>query len=365
MILKNFHAENFRNVEKCDISFSRGVNLLYGNNAQGKTNAVEGIYLFSRGKSFRARDDGELVSFGKEGFNISISYESKNGEESLEYSLFGKERRRKKNGYRLKSVKEMVGSFKAVLFSPDDLSLVKDSPEKRRSFLNVAASQCYEPYLGFYYNYKKALDNRNRLLKDISKGFYVDDKELLSWSEYLATYAAYICSFRKDYVARTEKYAREIMKEISDGKEEISLSYKTDAEGNDKKELEEEYARLLTKNLGKETAAGITLYGPHHDDLEIYINGSLARSFGSQGQQRSIVLALKLSEGEINREMGGEYPVFLFDDVLSELDEARRSYVLSGNGEKQIIISSCEKDEEMLFADRMIEVNNGRYEIKK
>ena len=137
MQIKRFKATNFRNIESCDISFSEGVNYIYGDNAQGKTNAVEGIYTFARGKSFRASDDKELIKFGEQGFNIYIEYEDKNGVNSLEYSLFGKERRRKKNGYKIEKVKEMIGSFKAVLFYPDDLLLVKDSPERRRVFLNV------------------------------------------------------------------------------------------------------------------------------------------------------------------------------------------------------------------------------------
>ena len=192
MILKKFSAENFRNVEKESISFLPGVNLLYGDNAQGKTNAIEAIYLFARGKSFRAKEDKELLKFNEEGFRISIDFSSKNGDESLEYSLFGKERLRKKNGYKINKVKDMIGSFKAVLFSPDDLSLVKDSPEERRAFLNVAISQTYPSYIDIYSNYKKALDNRNHILKEASQGRFYDENELLSWSEYMAEYASYI-----------------------------------------------------------------------------------------------------------------------------------------------------------------------------
>ena len=188
MILKRFKAENFRNIECCDISFDSGVNLLYGNNAQGKTNAVEGIYLFARGKSFRASEDKELIKFGADGFRIFIEYEDKKGINTLEYALFGRERRRRKNGYKIDKIKEMLGSFKAVLFYPDDLGLVKDSPEERRAFLNVAISQCYDSYITYYSNYKKALENRNCLLKLSSKGMYVDENELISWSHYMAEY---------------------------------------------------------------------------------------------------------------------------------------------------------------------------------
>ena len=366
MIIKKFSAENFRNIEKCELEFSPGVNLLYGNNAQGKTNAVEGIYIFARGKSFRGRDDRELVKFGEEGFRISLEYEDKEDSSTLEYSLFGKEKRRKKNGYKLKGVKEMIGSFKAVLFSPDDLSLVKDSPEERRNFLNVAISQCYPSYVNIYSNYKKALDNRNYILKEAKEGRFFDEGELSAWSEYMAEYASYIYCFRRDFIKRTEFFSKKIMKDISNGNENIELHYKSDIEEDGEREfIKNSYIRVFSERRDREKFAGITLFGPHKDDMEIIINGIGARNFASQGQQRSIVLSLKLAEGEINRELCGEYPVFLFDDVLSELDEERRKYILSGKEKKQIIISSCDSDADMFLADRIIEVKDGKYEIKK
>ena len=363
MIIKRFRADNFRNIEKCDIEFSPGVNLLYGKNAQGKTNVVEGIYYFSRGKSFRGREDKELIRFGAEGFRIYIEFEDNCGHESLEYALFGKERLRKKNDYKISKITEMIGSFKAVLFYPDDLSLVKDGPEERRGFLNVAASGCYPLYIKYYSDYKKALENRNCILKMMQKGLYVDKYELDSWSASMAEYASYIFLFRKEYVDRLKKYAAVILKEISDGNEELTLFYESQIpeDMTDRAEIKAEYERIFNSSIDREIAAGVTLFGPHRDDIEIKINGKSARSFASQGQQRSIVLALKLSEGEVIKEITGEYPVFLFDDVLSELDEKRRNYVLSGIGDRQIIITSCEPDECLGFTDSEIEVTGGKY----
>ena len=299
MIIKKFSAENFRNVEKESISFLPGVNLLYGDNAQGKTNAIEAIYLFARGKSFRAKEDKELLKFNQEGFRISIEFNSKSGDESLEYSLFGKERLRKKNGYKINKIKDMLGSFKAVLFSPDDLSLVKDSPEERRSFLNIAISQTYPSYIDIYSNYKKALDNRNHILKEASQGRFYDENELSSWSEYMAEYASYIYMMRRDYVKKAEFYSNKVIKEISDGKEDINLFYKSDIETEllGKEEIKKEYIKIFSEKLEREKNAGLTLSGPHRDDIEIVINGNSARVFASQGQQRSIVLSLKIAEG--------------------------------------------------------------------
>jgi len=363
MIIKRFRADNFRNIEECDIEFSPGVNLLYGKNAQGKTNVVEGIYYFSRGKSFRGREDKELIRFGTEGFRIYVEFEDKCGRESLEYALFGKERLRKKNDYKINKVTEMIGSFKAVLFYPDDLSLVKDGPEERRAFLNVAASVCYPLYIKYYSDYKKALENRNCILKMMQKGLFVDKCEFDSWSASMAEYASYIHIFRKEYIERLKKYAGVVLKDISDGNEELTIYYESQIsdELTDRIEIKAEYERIFSSSLDREILAGVSLFGPHRDDIEIKINGKSARSFASQGQQRSIVLALKLSEGEVIKEICGEYPVFLFDDVLSELDEKRRKYVLSGIGDRQIIITSCDPDECLGFTDSEIEVTGGRY----
>jgi len=363
MILKRFRAENFRNIKLCDISFSAGVNLLHGNNAQGKTNAIEGIYFFSRGKSFRAAEERELCHIGSEGFRISVEYEDLRGDNSLEYASFGRERLRKKNGYKISGVKEMVGSFKSVLFYPDDLGLVKDGPEARRGFLNVALSQVEDSYISVYSNFKKALDNRNGILKAASKGQYYDALELSAWSETMAEYAADIYLLRYEYIERLKIHANEIVRMLSGGKEELSLSYKGDIcpERIEKECIKDCYKAKLSENIEKEKIVGSSLYGPQRDDIEILLSGLDARRYASQGQQRSIVLALKLGEGEVIKEIFGEYPVFLFDDVLSELDFERRKFVINGMGQRQIIITSCSDEEIIDFADRVIEVTGGEY----
>ena len=363
MIIKSFTAKDFRNIENETIEFSRSVNLLSGNNAEGKTNAIEGIYLFARGRSFRGESDKELIKFGSDGFYISIKYEDRFGDGELEYSVFGRETRRKKNGNKLRSQRELLGSFRAVLFSPDDLLLVKGSPDMRRSFLNIAIGQIRDIYIKSYSNYKKALENRSRILKTCQKGGYFDEYEIISWSEYMAEYAANIYLYRKEYIKKLEKYSKIIMCDISGGKEDIDFEYISDIE-NDTDDIgliKEEYKRIFTENLEKEKIIGTTLYGPQRDDLEIKINGKSARSYASQGQQRSIVLSIKLAEGEVSREETGEYPVFLLDDVLSELDEGRRGFLLSGLSNRQIIMTSCECDTDKIKPERIITVSGGKY----
>ena len=363
MIIKSFSAVNFRNIEEEKIEFSRGVNLLVGKNAEGKTNALEGIYLFSRGKSFRAREEKELIMSGSEGFRLKIEYEDKTGENSLEYAVFGKERQRRKNGYKISRVGEMIGSFVSVLFSPDDLSLVKGGPEERRQLLNIGVSQCYGEYISYYSDFKRCLDNKNKLLRSASHGEYYDIEELRSWSYTMAGYAARIHSLRVKYIDILKKHAGVFVRELSEGKEELDLYYKSDIKPEENKVeiIEALYREKFTQNLEKEIIVGSSLYGPQRDDMEIMISGKSARSYASQGQQRSVVLALKLAEGEAIREIFGEYPVYLFDDVLSELDIGRREYLIKGIKGKQIIITSCFLEDINDFADRVIEVKNGSY----
>ena len=377
MKIKRFSAENFRNIKECDISFSDGVNLLVGMNAEGKTNAVEGIYMFSRGKSHRATDDRDMIRFGEAGFRISIEYETREGEQSLAYACFGRERARWKNGYKISKLTEMIGSFKSVLFYPDNLEIVKGGPDERRAFLNVAVSQVWPEYLGYYTKFKEALDAKNRLLKLAREGG-VSEAEIYAWSGSLAEYASYIYVMRVEYLKKLEVYAEKILNDLSGG-ESLKLTYKSDIDPYtvlkdegcetlfpidtdiDREKVKREYYRIFTAELAREIAVGSSLFGPQRDDIVITLEGSLARSFASQGQCRSIVLALKLGEGEVIREVFGEYPVFLFDDVLSELDEKRRRYIIEGMEQRQIVITSCEMDEIQEFADRIIEVKGGNY----
>ena len=363
MILKSFEAKNFRNIESCKINFSEGVNVLIGENAQGKTNVAEGIYLFARGRAFRTSDEKELIRFNTEGFNIAVDYESRLGKERLEYSLYGKQRQRKKNGYKVSKITEMIGSFKAVLFVPADLTLVKGLPEERRSFLNIAVSQCYEDYIKHYQGYKTALENRNCILKNAKSGLYFDENEFYSWSKSLASYASVICLYRREYIQKLEAYAKKVMLDISDSAENLTLSYKSDISDDivKREDIQAEYERIFASEVSREIGYGASLFGPHRDDIEIEINGKSARSFASQGQARSAVLSLKIAEGEVIKELFSEYPVFIFDDVMSELDKFRRDYILNNIKNKQIIITSCEREIYKDYIDNYIEVKEGKY----
>lgn len=362
MVLLNLSVKNYRNIESCCIGFEKGVNLLYGENAQGKTNALECIYSFARGKSFRGTADKDLIRFGSEGFLSEITFKNKEREQSLSYRFDGKERIRLRNGIPLERLSEMIGHFRAVLFYPEHLQLVKGGPAERRKFLSIAISQIYPVYIRLSSEYNRILENRNCLLKFMQKGMYADKNELDSWSEALISTAARIHLYRKRFIEQLSEFTGPLLGDISENKEKLSLSYESDVIGDSEEDLSSSYRALLEENRGKEIAAGCTLFGVHRDDLEILINGISARSFASQGQQRSIVLALKLAEGEVSKKLTGEYPVFLFDDVLSELDERRRSYILSDPGDRQFILTACECSGFDPLSVRMIRVNGGGFE---
>ncbi len=360
MDLKRLQIENYRNIETCDVSFEKGVNLLLGKNAQGKTNAVECIYTFARGKSFRGATDQQLVRRGQSGFYTAITFSNKEREQTLSYEFDGVTRKRERNGIPLKKQAEMLGHFRAVLFFPEHLQIVKAGPSERREFLNVAIAQNDPLYIGWYGEYNKILENRNILLKQAQKGMYVEMEELSAWSCRLAEVAAKIYCRRQQYIEGLTPYATDILKDISGGKETLSLSYSADVVGVTEAEVYQKYLAVYEESLSKEMQAGFSLWGIHRDDLVVTLNGFSAKDFGSQGQQRSCVLALKMAEGEYSKSQTGEYPVFLFDDVLSELDATRRSYVLGDIGERQFILTACEENIEKQGYHE-ITVEGGRY----
>ncbi len=360
MYLKKFKASNYRNIEACELTFERGVNLLIGENAQGKTNALEGIYSFARGKSFRGAGDAELVRFDTEGFETEITFEDQNREQTLYYSYLGGKRTRLRNGVKMTRVGDTLGHFRAVLFYPEHLQIIKGGPAERRELINIAISQLNGQYVRDYTAYQKILDNRNFLLKSAQKGGYIDMDELAAWSMQLADYAAEIHTVRAAYIKGLTPYTSAFLNEISSEKETLTLSYLSDSEREDTEGAREDYRRIFQEHTDREIAAGCTLWGVHRDDIEFLLNGRSARLFASQGQQRSCVLAVKLAEGEYAREITGDYPVYLFDDVLSELDAGRRAYVLGMSGERQLILTACDSHLEGAGYHE-IRVNGGKY----
>ena len=375
MLCKKVELCNFRNAENEVVEFDHGINVLHGENAQGKTNLLEAIYYVSLGKSFRTTHDTEIIRFGEEYASVSLDYESAGREQNITMRMSNNARQRKNvthNGVKITKLSELVGSFRAVLFSPDHLQMIKDGPSLRRNYLDVAISQIKPMYLHSLQKYNKILLNRNKLLKNAEEDRATFDATIDFWSAQLAHEAAIIAKARAEYVARSGEIIADFYKrmcasgEIDETPEFIyGGSAKQDVELYfDVETTEKNFLRLLNDFHEREISAGSTLYGIHKDDIIINLNGKNTRLYSSQGQQRSLALAMKLAEGEICKMDCGEYPVFLFDDVFSELDSGRRKNLLREIADRQVIITSCESDMDLSVPYRRIEVIKGKYDAQ-
>jgi len=346
MIVKNLELTSFRNIEYEKLEFNEGVNVIYGDNAQGKTNILEGIYIFARGKSFRASKDKELIKFGKNTAYSLLNFNNSYGDTTLGVEISSqKPKSFYRNSIKVSKTSEIIGEFRSVLFCPSHLGIISDSPSVRRSFIDVAVSQLRPVYIKLLAKYNNYLLNKNAVLKreDILEDKIKGLCDI--YSEELALICSEISEIRQDYIKKLDHYVKIFFKEMTDGKEIPSIIYDANhslKEGCTKEEIRNKYLDLYAASREREIKYGSTLYGIHKDDLKIEINGKDGRFYASQGQQRSLALAMKMAEGEISREATGEYPVFLLDDVLSELDEKRRQYVMSSIDKRQVIITTCE-----------------------
>ena len=363
MICKSISFDSFRNIEKESCSLCEGVNLLWGKNAQGKSNMLEGIYFFARGRSFRGAKEKELVRFGEELASLTLTFKKDGDRHPVELCTRIPTSGKKffsRNGGKLNSVRDIIGDFRAVLFSPSHLSLVCGGPSVRRGFMDIALSQLYPSYLEALTLYKRLLLQRNALIKNVQLNKLSPTSEI--WEAYalqMSKLSLEIAETRKKYTESLNTAVCELFCTMTNGTETPSLIYKSEATVDS--DTESSLYRMLTENLSREIKYGATLFGVHKDDISVKLNGKEARLYASQGQQRSLALSMKLAEGEISKEISGEYPVFLLDDVLSELDSTRREFVLSKLRSRQIIVTSCEPD---LFsgggADRLIHIENGK-----
>lgn len=349
--------------------FCDGVNVLAGENAQGKTNLLEAIFYPSIGRSFRGAKTPEMIRFGQTQAQIELTYRDSKRDQDIRVRLFrDKQRQVEKNGVRMDKLSDIVGSFRAVLFSPEHLSMIKDGPAQRRSYMDLAISRMYPMYLHSLQRYHDVLKQRNALIKSAWQDRGAFDATVELWSSQLAHEAAVISEMRLRFVRRISVYISECFSEMTGEAEAPRVVFdgssgQPEEEYADKEKTEAAYFRLLMGAHEREIALGATLWGIHRDDLDITLNGKSARIYASQGQQRSLALSMKLAEGELAREEFGDYPVFLFDDVLSELDGSRRDYLLHKIKGKQVILTGCEPN---LLSDHKdvnrILVRDGRFQ---
>ena len=368
MYCKTIKAENFRNIEECKVDFSDGVNILVGENAQGKTNLLEAVFYSSVGRSFRASHTSEMIRFGQSFADIELAYRDSKRDQKLHIKIFrDKQKLVEKNGVKMDRLSDIVGSFRAVLFCPEHLSLIKDGPAERRGYLDMAISRMYPMYIHSLQKYNYVLKQRNALIKNAFNDRRTFDATVELWSNQLATEAAVISDMRLKFIRRASGHISDCFFEMTGEKEKPTLVYDGSSGQNedeyfDREAVKKKYFELLMSSHEREIATGSTLWGIHKDDLDIRLNGKSARIYASQGQQRSLALAMKLAEGEICKEEFGDYPVFLFDDVLSELDASRREYLINKIHEKQVIMTTCESDGISRFKDaKIVRVEGGKY----
>lgn len=360
MKINSITLENYRNIESLSLNFDN-VNIIYGQNAQGKTNLIEAVYLFTGSKSFRGVKDKELIKFGCDFSRLKIDFENKSRRQTAEITIKNK-REAMLNGIKKKSPVMLGEELKAVIFSPVHLSMIKDGPIERRKFVDNALCQIKSGYRNVLKEYGKALNQRNILLKDMAVNASLGDM-LYIWNKSFAKYGAKIIYQRQKYIEALLPYAKEIFSGLSKGKENIDIVFSGafDYKELTAEEIEKKLMIALENNKSADILNKITVTGPHRDDLEILINGKSARKYGSQGQQRSCVLALKLAEASLLREKTQDKPVALLDDVMSELDESRQDYILNHIKDWQVFITCCDADTVLrLKQGKTFHIENGK-----
>ena len=337
MYIKNLKLNGFRNLENLDLELSSGVNIFFGDNAQGKTNILESIYYCSLGKSHRTNKDKELIMWNSKNAFIKTYISRERLDKNIEIKIFEDGKKGIKiNSIRINKILELLGVLNVIMFSPEDLKIVKESPSYRRHFIDIEICKLNSKY---YYNliqYNKVLAERNLLLKKFRNNASIKDMVDI-YDEQLAEFGAYIIKERVKYLNDLNEKGKVIHSSITSSNEDIDFNYITSV-----KKIENSYSELkelLCKSFEKDFERGITSYGPHRDDFSIKINGIDARSYGSQGQQRTSILTMKFASLEIVKDQIGEYPVLLLDDVLSELDLSRQKYILSSINKYQTIIT--------------------------
>lgn len=338
MLVKSLELKNFRNYKTLEMEFDSGTNILYGDNAQGKTNILEAVYLSGTTKSHKSSKDREMIRFEKEESHIRTIVEKNDISYRIDMHL--KKNKAKGiaiNGVPIKKAADLFGIANFVFFSPEDLNILKNGPAERRRFINLELSQLSKMYLYNIANYNKVIKQRNALLKDIY--FRPDLRDTLSiWDEQLVTYGLEIMREREQFIQELNEIVFDIHKNLSGDKEELVIKYEPDIEAD-------QFARQLEKNRELDIKNKTTSIGPHRDDIIFTVKGVDLRKYGSQGQQRTCALSLKLAEIELVKRVIKDTPVLLLDDVLSELDSNRQNYLLNNIHDIQTIISCTGLDE--------------------
>ncbi len=335
MWINNIKLNNFRNYNNKEIKLHENINVFFGENAQGKTNIIESIFLCSIGKSFRTNKEKELIKFNEEKTLVEINYEKSDRTGNIKIEI-GEKKQVYLNGIKIKKLSELLGNINIVIFTPDDINILKGGPQNRRKFLDIMISQLRPNYMHILSLYNKTLEQRNNYLKQI-KTEKKDENLLDIWDEKLIDYGIKIYEYRKEFLEKIKNKIKNIHKDITNGREDIEIKYISDAI------TRQTFINELKSRRKLDIIKGFTTKGVHRDDFIIYINKKQVGTFGSQGQNRTAMLSLKLSELQVIYDDIGEYPILLLDDFMSELDSKRRESFLNNIKDIQVIITCTEK----------------------
>ena len=352
MYIKKIKIKNFRNYEEQEIDLNKNINIFYGDNAQGKTNILESIFICSMGKSFRSKKDQELIKFDKENSLIELEYEKIDRTGKIKIDI-GDKKLIYINGIKAKKLSEILGNVNVVIFSPDDINILKNGPASRRKFLDIMISQLRPLYVYNLNLFLKTLEQRNNYLRQIK--FEKKSQDLLDiWDEKLADYAQNVYKYRSEFINKIINKINLIHKEITNDKEEIKINYISDFVNK------EQFLDALKKSIDVDIMKGYTSKGIHRDDFILSINGKQVNVYGSQGQHRTAILSLKMSELQIVYDEIGEYPVLLLDDFMSELDKNRINNFIKKINDIQVIITCTDKIDLDNLKGSVFNVQNGK-----
>ncbi len=343
MKIEKLTIKNFRNYDNLTVHFDEKVNVFIGKNAQGKTNLLESIYFSCLGKSFKSCKDKELIRWKEESSHITMTANKKYRDVTIDVSLFANQKKSVKiNSLPIRRLGELIGEINLVFFSPQELRLVRESPQERRRFMDIDISQNNKRYFYQLARYEKILANRNKLIKTCSSISAL--KETIDiWNRALVTSAKIIAFERQKFVEQILPYAQKAHSYLSGGKENLNLIYRCGCNVELDENFEINMEKLLKKNLEKDHKLGYTSIGVHRDDIDIFLNDVEVKDFGSQGQQRTVALSLKLAELENMNNINGEYPILLLDDVFSELDSDRKRRLLKFVDRTQTFITCTDE----------------------
>lgn len=366
MFVKELRLINYRNYEALLLAVNPKLNIFVGENAQGKTNVIEAIFLCAIGKSFRTNKDLELINMSKRQSYTKVKVNKAIGDVSIEVRIDTEQKKSiRLNEMSIGKIGELLGNLNIVLFSPEDLKIVKEGPSERRRFIDIDISQIYPRYYYTLNQYNRILKQRNKLLKD-SRGKAID---LDIWDQQLVEAGANIIFYRKKFIKRMGILAKLVHRKLTDEKENLEIQYLSGInikDGDELVDIKEKLMLKLKSSLSNELRRGLTLVGPHRDDIAFKINQLDVKNFGSQGQQRTTVLSLKLAELELIKSEIGEYPVLLLDDVMSELDIKRQSYILTNLKNIQTFITTTMIDHlplQHIKEKQIFYVSNGEISI--